>query len=497
MLDPSISLAAANNAPQVNVGQAATTGLTLQNLALQPQLTQAQIANTQQATSSAQTAQQGQQIQNTQAQRELDAKVAVAQIMKNKTTVDPASGNVIPPNMNDVAAEAARQGLDPGTVFTLLQSGQLAAQQGIKTGADAKAYADTVGKTTQDLLRTLDPNKPEDTRQAINVLHAGISQLSNVLGPDQAKQFFSQRFGTDALQQPGSPATVDSNGNPVPATAPPPIDPMVVAKHAIRQAGVNAAAESISPQQTVTNSQNQQNIDISRESTAQAGAGSVTSPQARDPSSPISKTAQDQYIAANNITDPAEVARARSLSAADIQHQTGTAGTVAAAVVPQSTKSAAAAGQVETENRAKIMDQLANAAAAAKAKGLGSDVTAGNILQGLADTKLASVPEVQNYKTLLGQAKAAGIDIDMGQGPDAVGSFARNQAGLLRKQAGANAGLVTAPTFNKAAATTAAPAQAPASNYVRGNTYPFSLKNGQRVTKVFMGGDPKNPASWK
>ena len=513
-LDPSISLAAVQNAPQLNVGQAAQQGMTLANLALQPQLTQAQIAATQQsveaskqAVSASQTAQAGQVIQNQQAQKELDTRTAIAAMTKNMTKVDPVTGVVTPPNPADVAAAVSAQGgVDPGTVFSLVQSGQLAAQQSIKTGADAKAYADSVGTTTQNLLRGLDPTNPADRQQALNILGNSLKQLSSVVGPDQAKMFMSQRFNTDALQPPASPPTLDSNGNPVPAQPAPPMDPNVVAAHAIKQAGVNATSESISPAQAEANrltmvgqAQTQQQIGLQAEANAQAGASGVVSPAARDPNSPISKMAQQQYLAANPSADPAQVAK---LSAADIQHQVGAAGTVSANVVPASAKGAAAASAVTLQQQAQIMDQLQTAAAAAKAAGLPSGTPAATVIGNTLGTRLMSVPAIQNYQTLLNQAKNAGISIDMSQGPDSISSYAANQAKTLRGQAGTTAAITASPTFTgTAAATGPAPPNATL-NFPKSPQLgqPLKFKNpngGPPLVKRYIGGDPSQLSSYK
>lgn len=430
-LDPEISLHVGQGVtpadPYGTLEKAANIATLMQNLSLKPQLVQQEIAASQASTT-------GQTLLNQQTARENATRQRLAELSSQNATVDPTTGNITIDN-NAVANQAAKEGMDPGTVFGYLQKGAEAAQANIKTASDQNVYAHTVLDTANNLIRA-----QSDGTQAMAIASGAHQILSGVIGPAQAAKYATQYWQTPA--QPIDPAT----GAPVPQGTPPSPDVVKYAgQNLIKQANVNALA-TITPEQAIQNHQTDQNIAIAQENVNQAGASGNVSPAARDPKSAISAQAQTDYMTAMGINpNTPEGAKIQGLSAAVLSHLPGPAAVVPANVVPGSVKGAAAGNAVTLNNQAQILDALA--AAAKRVSPLGAGTTVQNIFQGAFDQHLMADPNFNEYVTRLKQAQIAGIPLDQMMGPASVSQYATSQANTYRQQAGTQTKLTTQPTF--------------------------------------------------
>lgn len=408
-LNPNIALQAGQGVPQLDLMGAAQKGLSLvdlmQQVQMRPELQRQQL-------STAQTAEAGAKLLNEQTARELAARKRLAEIARVNSKVEPKTGK-ISLDHNTIASIAASEGMDPGTVFNYMQRGAETAQGNIKTAADASKYANEVLSTANNLLRVQD-----NPMRAADIAAKTKSVLSNVLGEDDAKKYISQFWSL-----PESPPTDPATGQPSVAMA---------GQQFIDQARINAKA-TISPQQAIANAQTE-------ESLRQAGAAGITSPEARNPTSTVSRQAQDDYLAANPTANRARIMR---LSAADIQHLSGTGGLIRENIVPGATKAEAISTGIKYENQAKILDSLADAASRVPPT---FNTPISNILQGVYNKAWDADPAFNEYRTRLLEAQQAGIPLTQGMGTPSVSQYAKSKAAELRAQ-GKEAKSMVAPTF--------------------------------------------------
>ena len=249
-IDPGISLQAGSNVPPADPYGAANKAMSLvdlmQKTSMQPQLLQANLENTKAATA-------GQQLLNTQIQRENEARVRLAEIAKKNTTVAP--DGTITPDFTAIGHQAASEGMDPQTVFSYLTKGAEADQANIKTAADKQAFAKSTLDATDNILRVQD-----DPEQATQIAGAAHQILNKVIGKDLADQYANTHW--KAPSQPplvpnpdGTPFTGPPDTNPqAPPGTPGTLDKTTFGTHLIQQAKVNAQSQ-ITPEQAVLNSQ--------------------------------------------------------------------------------------------------------------------------------------------------------------------------------------------------------------------------------------------------
>ncbi len=479
-ISPEISLAAGKDTPIFNPFDAATKGANLatlmQNLELKPKIVEASIESTKAGTV-------GQNLLNAQTQRDQATRLRLAELAKDNSTVDKSTGK-IRTDYGAVANQASSEGFDPDTVFGYLKKGTEQIQNDIKTNSDSTALAAAQYKHTTDVLSSANNliRVQKDPQRAAQIMGGAVSIISPVIGADQAKTYASQYWSVpaDPSQMPKTP-----DGKP---------DVAALGTHLIQQSDVNSKA-SISPQQAIANKQTEESLRQGREGQAMTGAGSITSPEARDPTSNISRQAQSDYLAANPTADRGRVI---AMSAADIQHLTGPAGVVAANIVPASTKSAAVGGGQQIENQARILDDLS--ASAAKVPSKFGGLTIANILQGKFDQKLWADPAFNDFATRVQQAQTAGIPLDTSMGASGISKIAAGQAATLRKQSSGNAALATSPTFNAVPQTTAPTPQTVSTTQV-GSQKQFTTKDGKSGMWVKIKAGPDNDRStwapWK
>ncbi len=391
-------------APVVDIGGAATKGMTLQKLMtetqFQPQVIEQQLASSRaaQAATEAATATTLENLARTKYENESTRKLAA--ILKNNYD---KTGKI---NFIGAATDAAAEGLDPSTVFTYLEKANTTAQGQIKTDEDKLAYGEKVLKPVYDLLRAAPPGT------APTILNGTQSLLSKVMGDEGSKNFLQQRLGLSKV------IPLDEQGLQRPPD-------MNVLDQYLRTVGqTNARALSISPLAEVTTGQAAEQI-------TQAGVTGVAGPAARDPRSPASRAAQDAAIAAMPEMNPADI---RKLSASDIQYQLGITGPVIANVVPSGTKAAAQATAAVAKTTAMFYDKLA-AAAQKVGNRYGKEVVVANIISGQIQKKIIDDPDTAELIALVKEAEAKGIKLEPNANPASLAQIARGQAKLARETA--------------------------------------------------------------
>lgn len=475
-LSPNISLQAGQGVPQFDPMGASQKALALvdlmQQVNMRPQMLQQQLASAKAAEDATragilqtQAATAGATLTNEQTARSNRAKVRLGELAKEFASEDPTTKK-IRIDHNAVASKAAAEGLDPEQVFTYMEKGQKQAQEGIKTESDARDYALSMLGTANNMIRVqTDPGK------AAGIANSTMKLLSQAVGPEKAKEFASTYW------------QVPEGGAP---------DAVAAGQHFIDQSKKNAEA-TIAPQQAIQNAiaqgqlgVSQGQLGVSQEQTAQGGAAGVTSPDARDPKSAISRAAQAEYVKAGG-----DATIAKSLSAATIQNMVGVSGQVAANVVPAGVKGAAAESSVRYQQQADVMDALGTAAAAANKY---PQLTPAVIIANKFNQALMNDPAVNTYVTKVREAQAMGLPIDQSMGPASIAVTAKSQAKTLRTQATTSGNLTKSPTFSVAPGTGTVTRDAPPAAAPKTNKGVEITRNG--VKYVGNGGDPNKASGW-
>jgi hypothetical protein len=416
-----------------------------------------------------------------QAKRELAGKKAYNALFAKHTTTDTKSGKPIT-DFTSLAAEASSmEGVDPGTIaelqqksFNAAQSGNTAAQGAVKTKADAMDFAQKHLGITDNIVRSAPTNlaafqAAESTKKN---LHAS---LDDVIGPDAVNEMFVQRYGMPPPNPNGAPPTPDQLGS-----------------YLKGRAQQVATATTVSPQQAIANAQTEESLRQGREGQAQSGAANVAGPDARNPTSAVSRQAQQDYLAANPTANRAEVIR---LSAADIQHLSGTSGLVASSIPSAGDRAGAKVGAAAITGDVDIIKSA-----------LGSmpklQQTYGTKLGGMAQD---AYNRLVTQDPALGQLDAAvqaynqrnGTNVDVRtDGFAAVQARLAGEAARLGKVATAKSEIATSPTL------TSTPKAAPAADAPMRKMGDIIKRNGKTYvytgkTSALGSADTKNPANYK
>jgi hypothetical protein len=465
-IDASIALNAGNNVPQFDPMGAAQKGMNLQRTVLENANLPTKLAN-ENAASQVATARAQQELE--QQKRENATRVRAAQIAKDYTKKDADGNRII--DHSGIANQLSEEGQDPGIIFGYQQKAIENQRGKFDNATVVKNLTDNITTTHDNMMRVA-----KSPQQALGIMRSTHDLLLPVLGEAGTKQFLSNRYGGDNLQG------VDPNDPSVQAQ---------VAKHFVDTSEGYAKARSISPQQEIANRQTEESLRQGREGQAMGGASGVSGPEARNPTSAVSRQAQEDYLAANPTADRAKVI---GLSAAEIQHLAGPSAVIASSIPSAGERAGAKKGAALTSGDVDIID----AALAAIPK-----------LQQTFGTQLGSMGQ-DTYNRLVTQNKELGnldaavqaynqrngTNVDVRKdGFAAVQARLKGESGRLGKLASAQADIANNPTLvtpPKAATEAPAPALRKTGDIIKrnGKAYVYTGKTGPVGSAATK--DPKN-----
>lgn len=466
-IDPRIPLSAAQNVTPFDPIGAAERGLRLGQLMMQPEIIQQQLSSARTAEEATrasteatrlgmrQTEQQIAQAELTtqQQRRQEEARRRAAALAKQFSTVDAKTGKI---NIDhrQLSNTLMFEGHDLDTALAHAQKADVVEASQLKTDSDRANYAQQQAANLNEIIRV-----QTDPARARQILDARMAAVASVAGPEATTNAFGSIFGQ--------------------AAAAPEAD-------IIGQAKVNAQAQISAPQAEqfrISNEQLRQgwaNIGIANQQLIQAGAANLTSPEALDPKSGVSRAYRELALKAGVPASQVE-----NLSAAQIHRIPGISDQVVANIVPAGTRATAAMGAVNAQVQADFFDKLGSVAKDVSSRFAARDIaelTPANIIANTFNQKLLSDPAINQYVTMVREGQAKGFSISENQGPSSIAKFAAGQAGLLRKQGQTQGALATSPTFTQSPAAAAKPKLEVGKVY-DGYTY--------------LGGDPNTESSWK
>lgn len=218
----------------------------------------------------------------------------------------------------------------------------------------------------------------------------------------------------------------------------------------VKNAQAVIKALDINEQQEMANKFTETGLAQAAETIRQAGAQTMTGPEARNPGSNVSRAAQQVLLASMGPnTTEAERAKVRTMSAADISNMPGVRELLQANVQPAATRAGQQVAAVDADVKANFFSKLeASAIKVARAK-VAPELTPANIIANKFNQALLDDPNVREYVTLIQEANAKGIPIPQdAAGPSSVAQIARGQQQLLKREAEARRTQSSSGRFN-------------------------------------------------
>lgn len=425
-LDPTISLKAGGDGvtpfdPLGAMNKVYTLKKLMTDVQYQPQVIEQDLASKKASQRATEVATSGAMTANEQSARELAAKKRLAQLAAQYTSVDKKTGKISLDHLQ-IGNAAAQEGMDPGVVFTYLDNAAKNAQSNIKTASDENVFAQGILTAANNVIRV-----QTDPGQAAGMAKNTLDILTKAVGPEKAKTYAGQFW-----QVPEQPP-VGPNGKP---------DMTAAGVHFITQAKRNQEA-TISPQQAITNTLNQEQLAVSREQTAQAGAsGQVSAADRTDNTSPKAKALQDILIASG-----VPEAQARSLTVAAMNNTPAYKTVIDSNIQPASSRADAEEKATGFETGADFYRQVK--ASAEKLGGRYSDLKISQILANKFNKAWLNDPDFNNYINKVREAQERGLKLDENAGPGTIKQWADTQVKLQKEQAATQRTKSSKTFFNK------------------------------------------------